>query len=188
MSAAIEQAQEEVKPDMTPMIDCVFLLIIFFLCIDFRILESKLEAYLPKDKGSQTDIVEPQEQLSVKIVNEAEGTKTSRIPGRAPGDVNPKTNRPYPVKITGHRVFWQVGPRTINTIEDLNAEMKRIIADKSTWQVDKKTGNPKPIPIVIEPYPGTFYDDVAKTVDAVKDAKFEEVNFGGGLGPAPTRN
>ena len=46
--------------DMTPMIDVVFLLIIFFLCIDFKILEAKLPAYLPKDKGSQ-----PEEELLV---------------------------------------------------------------------------------------------------------------------------
>ncbi len=35
---AIEDAQEEVKPDMTPMIDVVFLIIIFFICIDFKVL------------------------------------------------------------------------------------------------------------------------------------------------------
>ena len=46
---ALEDAQEEVKPDMTPMIDVVFLMIIFFICIDFKVLESKLPAYLPKD-------------------------------------------------------------------------------------------------------------------------------------------
>jgi hypothetical protein len=36
---------------------------------------------------------------------------------------------------------------------------------------------------VIEAYPGTYYDDVAKTADACNEAGFAEINFGGGLGP-----
>ena len=62
-NAALEAAQEEVKADMTPMIDCVFLMIIFFICIDFKVLESKLPAYLPKDKGSQSFKVDPVQQF-----------------------------------------------------------------------------------------------------------------------------
>ena len=31
--SAIDDAQEEAKADMTPMIDVVFLMIIFFICI-----------------------------------------------------------------------------------------------------------------------------------------------------------
>ena len=73
MSEALDLAQEEVKPDMTPMIDVVFLMIIFFICIDFKVLESKLPAFLPKDKGSSTDIVAPKEQLSLKIHVESAG-------------------------------------------------------------------------------------------------------------------
>ena len=38
---------EEQKGDMTPMIDVVFLLIVFFLCIEFKVLESRLDAFLP---------------------------------------------------------------------------------------------------------------------------------------------
>jgi hypothetical protein len=41
------------------------------------------------------------------------------------------------------------------------------------------------MPVVIEPTPGTYYDDAAKTADVVKKAGFTEINFGGGLGPQP---
>ena len=40
----MEEVSKEAEMDMTPMIDVVFLLIIFFLCIDFRVLEAKLPA------------------------------------------------------------------------------------------------------------------------------------------------
>jgi hypothetical protein len=179
----MEEAQEEVKLDMTPMIDCVFLMIIFFVCIDFKILEAKLPAYLPKDKGSSNQQVDPQEQLSVKIINENAGTKEPRIPGHVGYNPNTKPPRMYPIRRVGHTVHWEVGPERINTLEELKDRLQRVYDNHSTWQPDKDhPGDTKPIPIVIEPYPGTYYDDVARTVDVVKACKFPEVNFGGGLG------
>jgi hypothetical protein len=179
----VEEAQEEVKLDMTPMIDCVFLMIIFFVCIDFKILEAKLPAYLPKDKGSSSEKVDPQEQLSVKIMSENPGTKEPRIRGTTVGAYNPTTKRIYPIRRVGHTIYWTVGPERINSIEELRTRLDAIYNNRSTWQQDKDhPGNLKPMPIVIEPYPGTYYDDVARTVDVVKAAKFDEVNFGGGLG------
>jgi len=42
----------ELELDMTPMIDCVFLLLIFFMvATKFRTPEGRLLAYLPQDKG-----------------------------------------------------------------------------------------------------------------------------------------
>lgn len=39
-------------PDLMPMIDVVFLLLIFFLCtMSFRVIDGRLEAELPKDVG-----------------------------------------------------------------------------------------------------------------------------------------
>ncbi len=179
--SALDDAQEEVKPDMTPMIDVVFLMIIFFICIDFKILESKLPAFLPKDKGSQTDVVKPQEQLSVKIHVDSPGVPEYRD-GVTPGSVNKATGRPHRFKLKGHKVKWEVGPKPLFTIEEVARELKRIAADPNSMVPDEKTGGRKLIGVVIEAYPGTYYEDVAKTTDAVKDAKFEEVNFGGGLG------
>lgn len=47
-----EAMDEEVKLEMTPMIDVVFLLLIFFIVtMKFRIEEGKLEAKLPEDMG-----------------------------------------------------------------------------------------------------------------------------------------
>ena len=43
---------EEVELDLTPMIDIVFNLLIFFMCATkFRTPEGMIESYLPKDKG-----------------------------------------------------------------------------------------------------------------------------------------
>ena len=182
--SALDDAQEEVKPDMTPMIDVVFLMIIFFICIDFKVLESKLPAYLPKDKGSQTDVVEPQEQLSVKIHVDAAGTPEYPN-GVAAGTINPNSGRPYRFTLKGHKVKWEVGPKPLYNLQDVKNELERIARDPSSQVPDKETGGRKLMGCVIEAYPGTFYEDVAKTADACKDAGFVEINFGGGLGTAP---
>lgn len=182
--SALDDVQEEVKPDMTPMIDVVFLMIIFFICIDFKVLESKLPAYLPKDKGSQSTVEEPQEQLSVKIHVEAAGTPNYKNGGAA-GALNPNTGRPYRFQLDGHRVKWEVGPKPLYKIEDVKAELVRIAQSPSSQVPDKDTGGKKLMGCVVEAYPGTYYEDVAKTADACHDAGFKEINFGGGLGPSP---
>lgn len=63
-----EETQLDVP--MTPMIDVIFQLIIFFMCsIHFKSLEGKLFSYLPKDKGmSSTTVTDPiLEEVRIKL-------------------------------------------------------------------------------------------------------------------------
>jgi hypothetical protein len=185
MSEAVKKAQEEIQLDMTPMIDCVFLMIIFFICIEFKVLEAKLPAYLPKDKGSQSTKVEPMEQLSVGIYKDRDGQKVWPQ-GGGEGVVKEGSKRPYRFALVGHSVYWMVGPRRVNSQDELKKELERIYNDKNTWQPDKDhPGTTKPMPVVIEPHPGTYYNDTAITADAAKAAGFPEIKFGGGLGAQP---
>ena len=70
------QAEAPPKSDMTPMIDVTFQLLIFFmLTIEFKILEGKLAAYLPKDVGVNTSDAEPKEKVEIRIKVEQEGSK-----------------------------------------------------------------------------------------------------------------
>jgi biopolymer transport protein ExbD len=179
--SALDDVQEEVKPDMTPMIDVVFLMIIFFICIDFKVLESKLAAFLPKDKGSQSTKEEPQEQLSVRVFVDREGNK--EFPnGVSAGTINKNTGRPHRFKLNGHVTKWEVGPKPLYKLDDVLKELERIANDPASQVPDKETGGKKLMSCVVEAYPGTFYDDVAKTADACHKAGFKEINFGGGLG------
>ncbi|MFH2001159.1 MAG: biopolymer transporter ExbD, partial [Planctomycetota bacterium] len=60
-------ATEEVEIQMTPMIDVTFLLLIFFLCsIKFKLLDGKMQTYLPKDVGvNSTPIEDELEKIEV---------------------------------------------------------------------------------------------------------------------------
>jgi len=60
----------KIEMEFTPMIDVVFLLLIFFMCtLKFKILESKLATYLPTDKGLNTHFeeLEPVEKIRIKL-------------------------------------------------------------------------------------------------------------------------
>ena len=50
---ALDDAQEEVKPDMTPMIDVVFLLLIFFMTVSQVSKVNREQVELPKLEGTQ---------------------------------------------------------------------------------------------------------------------------------------
>lgn len=60
----------EVKMDMTPMIDVVFLLLIFFMCATkFKQVEQRLDCFLPEDEGQMatpTQLKKP-EELSIFV-------------------------------------------------------------------------------------------------------------------------
>lgn len=173
-SKLMANVQEEAKADMTPMIDCVFLLIIFFLCIDFKILEAKLPAYLPKDSGAQSTPTEPIEKLSLKIECLAKG-ETHPRPNADKKNANP------PYYVVGHRVRYHVGPTAITDENALVSELERIYRDRSKWTKDDK-GTPKPQPVVIEPGVNAVYGDVAVVVDAARKVGFDDIQFGGGMG------
>lgn len=77
----IKDVQEEapMEMNMTPMIDIIFQLLIFFMCsIHFKALEGKLMSYLPKDKGMKNTIEKPQLNEITVDVEFDEGTKTSK--------------------------------------------------------------------------------------------------------------
>jgi len=62
--------KSDVRMEFTPMIDCVFLLLIFFMCtLKFKTLEGKLATYLPTDKGLNTHFeqLEPIEKIRIKL-------------------------------------------------------------------------------------------------------------------------
>lgn len=178
----LKDVQEDAEQDMTPMIDVVFLLIIFFLCIEFKTLEAKLPAYLPKDRGSQPTPEEPVEQLSIKIVNETWGREIVRKQEHR-GDPIDKNGRKRAFMLEGHVCYWEVGPRRYDDMDELRTELKKIAADPGRRVPDKDNpGQTKIMSVVIEPAKGATYGDVAMLVDVVSDAGFGEINFGGGLG------
>lgn len=172
MPHIVAAADLEHRSDMTAMIDVVFLMIVFFLCIPFRTLEAKVPAFLPRDCGGTGGNIEPVEVLSVRVVCDADGARVS--------DGRPGSAR---YRLVDHHVRWVVGPRPVAEVGHLTTELARLAAAPACQVLDPKTLRKKPMMCVIEPGVGVCYDDVARTADIVRAAGFPEVKFGGGAGP-----
>ena len=67
MSRKKKRADVKSKPklEMTPMIDVVFNLLIFFLCSPFKIAEGQLDAFLPKDQSIHPPNIEKEDKIVI---------------------------------------------------------------------------------------------------------------------------
>ena len=89
---------EEMKPDMTPMIDVTFLLLIFFIVtLKFKVLEGRLDAALPKDRGTSTAESEEIEKLDIMLYI------------AEPGELLDDPENSRLVKYQGRRVRIEIG-------------------------------------------------------------------------------
>ncbi len=154
---------EEVKLDMTPMIDVVFQLLIFFMCtIRFRSLEARLSTYLPKDVGVNSAPAGPQvERVDIVIKVLVEGSK-----------LHPLRDEPYDPSGSGpfrhgpeRRLQFQVGATLTSSIEELSARLKEIQQSQPTR------------PATIDPRARTTYSDMLLVLDAAMAAGFREIGF-----------
>ena len=67
-SRAIEEAMaDEGKIELTPLIDVAFLILIFFMCLPFKTLDGKLQAFLPTDKGINPIEQDPVNEIMVSV-------------------------------------------------------------------------------------------------------------------------
>ena len=91
---------EDVPMDLTPMIDVVFLLLIFFIVtIKFKVLEGKLETELPKDVGVNS---QPVDEVLEKIEI----------------DITPDKSRPFGIKVA-------VNSRVMPSFDSFRDELAR---------------------------------------------------------------
>jgi hypothetical protein len=154
------KAEEPIKADMTPMIDVTFQLLIFFmLTIEFKTLEGKLAAYLPKDVGVNTSEAEPKEKIEIKIKVITEGSKLDPLRGGAWTGVGAFKYGPDRV------ISFSVGPRTTRSLDELKRRLTEL------YRADPEQ------PATIDPYPGTVYEDVVGILDVAILIGYTDITF-----------
>jgi biopolymer transport protein ExbD len=68
MNSIVEELlEEEPEINLTPMIDVVFLLLIFFMCMRFKEYENKLDSQLPTNEGLEDTPTEPIVTLRLEL-------------------------------------------------------------------------------------------------------------------------
>lgn len=149
---------------LTPMIDVVFLLIIFFVSIQFKRLAGELETRLPKTPGV-VHRLQPEEQL----IDNHIWVKVEAMKGWQPKVViDEKTGR---VRIAGQSqpVLITVSGQPIGDYDALQYELA---SRKFLLEADGK----KPL-VVLELDPRLMFQNVVSTVNAAKKAKFANISF-----------
>ncbi len=156
-----QRRAEESGLSLTSMIDVTFLLLVFFLLtIEFRTLDGKLSAYLPKGEGIQPDPIARQLDVDVTI----------RVvePGRR---VAPGTSRSWSgtgrFELADRVVRYGVGPR-------VHADPATLLADLAAL----RRADPER-KVRIDAGSGTVTQDVVTAVDTAIEAGFDEIAFTG---------
>ncbi|HTF89044.1 MAG TPA: biopolymer transporter ExbD [Planctomycetota bacterium] len=164
MGAAAEDV--EIKQDMTPMIDVVFQLMIFFMCtIKFKVLEGKLAAYLPKDVGvnpTPPSAVLEKVEIVIKVLKE--GKKLHPVQDTAYVPPGPFRYGP------DRQLQFQVNASTFTEPKDLAVRLKQLHDAQPTRAV---TIDPrgKPMP--------TTYADILMVLNLAVLAGFNDITFKG---------
>ncbi len=162
MSILEDIGKEEAKMDMTPMIDVVFQLIIFFMCnIKYKTLEGRLDAFLPKDVGVNTAPATQIEKVEIVIKVVEVGER------RDPKDANQPWIGKGTFQYAGRKLSYQVGPRKTADL----SELTKIVAQLHREDPTRKS--------TIDCRPGTVYADMIPVLDATVDAGFVDITFVG---------
>ena len=150
--------ENDTELQLTPMIDVVFQLLIFFLVgTKFRVPEGELEAYLPHKGGAsgRADIKELREIRITLLV--------SRGGSRAEPLVRIDDTRPG-AQVAGGRMAW------------LEQRINQLAQDRETREN---------VPVIIEVEPHLVYKWVIRTLNICRRAGFTEVSFAASKRNAP---
>ena len=158
---------EEMKPDMTPMIDVTFLLLIFFIVtLKFKVLEGRLDAALPKDRGTSTAESEEIEKLDIMLYI------------AEPGDLLDDPENSRLVMYQGRRVRIEIGTHKFYYNPFDIADPKDPIPTLADF-LKNPAYDREETPVSIDARRGVVYGDVIVVLDVIIREKFQKVAFAG---------
>jgi len=158
---------EEIKPDMTPMIDVTFLLLIFFIVtLKFKVLEGRLDAALPKDRGTNTSEAEEIEKLDILLFVAEPGELEADPSGKG---LKLFVGRRIRIEIGAQK--WYYNPFEIADPENPIPDLTQFLKDPA-WDREET-------PVSLDARKGIVYGDVIVILDVVIREKFQKVSFAG---------
>ncbi|RME88550.1 MAG: biopolymer transporter ExbD [Planctomycetota bacterium] len=164
MSLRDEIAEEEIKMDLTPMIDVTFLLLIFFmLSAKFKTTEGQIQSFLPKNRGMAS--------ASHKEVSETRVFLSWCRPQGYQYSKNPKVGRPV-LKCgdptIGFKLMERNGRPDYTMLIDFLKKQK-------VQQAGRNAG--EGIKVIIDAQPLVPWEHVIKALDAVVTVGIKDVTF-----------
>jgi biopolymer transport protein ExbD len=152
MTHGNDDREADPRIDMTPMIDCTFNLLIFFLCnIHFKALDGNLPTHLPRDVG----------MTSVRSVPRLEPLRigVSRVRRVDTGDPGWTWDE--------GQIALRAQGRAVGGLEDLYALLRRV------------QGAEPELRVVLDLAPGALYVDAVKVLNECVRADATDIVFAG---------
>ena len=168
---------EEIKPDMTPMIDVTFLLLIFFIVtLKFKTLEGRLDAALPKDVGVNQSEAEEVEKIDLLIRVSKQG---QLLP-----DPSTRT-KSYPEgrlrHVVGRGLKVEMGASTFLIRTDVDADNDGVLDDLLKLDRAMDLFDKEEAPVTLDPRIDVVYGDMVGLLDLVIRQGFTKISFAGSL-------
>ena len=183
MEIRVDEGQET-ELNMTPMIDIVFQLIIFFLLsLKFKTIDRRIESMLPKDRGPGVVVTFPADELAIKFklfrrdLASPEAAYTLIRLGNARQFMLPK----------GWKGRAQEGAARLREYDAVLASIRASIEERIVAYGGIASGVKGEI---VAPPPGggaVPHGDVVAVLDAFLEAGVTEVKFEGTASPLTTR-
>jgi len=130
--ASEEFMEEKMELELTPMIDVAFLIIIFFMCLPFKTLDGKLQAFLPTEKGMAPTPEKPPEAFWIKV----------HIVGRKEEPRRWGPNGSIEVKMPSE-VKYRFGQEESESLDDVSAYIKKMKRESESVPDANLTGEIK---------------------------------------------
>lgn len=157
---SLAAAAGEPRADMTPLIDVVFQILIFFLCtLHFRQLEGRLDAYLPPGAGPAASSARTPDPVELGIRVLVSGER------RQAADLERPWNGAGPFEFVGRQVAWRLGPHAYADRAALRAGLAALHARRPDLRLR------------LDPGPGTLQGEVLGTLDLVLEEGIADVGF-----------
>lgn len=163
-------AQEACELEMTPMIDVTFLLLVFFLCtLQFKQLEGRLAAYLPKDAGANAALEHRPDdhRLEVELLDPGIARHAA---GERAGQAWNGEGRPA---FEGRSLRYRLNAFATAERDELEARLRELHAAEVRLHADPDARRK----LLLVPHPDSHQGEVLTALDAALAAGFEGVRF-----------
>ncbi|MFH1422235.1 MAG: biopolymer transporter ExbD [Planctomycetota bacterium] len=166
-----ESVDEKVDIQMTPMVDCVFQLLIFFmLACRFRTTEGKINAFLPKNRGLG---IESTPHITIQEVR----VKLLWVERNSNRETKDPENGRVALKIEDRYFrYVQGGPNNTELIPDYD-ELFRVLENARDKFTPSPNSNYKALPVIIDARRLVPFQHVVHTLNTCIRANIKDVTF-----------
>jgi len=178
-SDAIRDVARETKMELAPMIDVTFLLLVFFLCsIQYKVLEGRLPAYLPRGVSCHGPMGVLQMELDIRVERQLAPTMLGLDDHttRAAWDRHLPAPEELRIQVQDKQVANLIALRaSLQRVRDASPRPAAIAGPDGILGTEDDWADP--VWVTLTAKPGVLYSDIICLIDVILEAGFRHVTF-----------